>query len=75
MKPVRLGSWRTTAGNGVDVFLVASPELVRELALEWDRFPLSKADEAYYLTEILPAIELRAREYFELVGPALVVLG
>ncbi len=71
----KLGTWSCHSGNRCDVFIVPTLEPIRELALEWDRFPLSKADEACYLTEILPAIELRAREYFELVGPALVVLG
>ena len=70
----RLGTWTCPSGNSCDVFIVPGTE-VPELALEWDRFPLSDGDKAYYLVVLLPAITRRVKEYLELVGPHLTVLG
>ena len=66
-----LGTWQTPTGNSCDCFLRGRGEL----AFEWDRFPLSAADELYYRLAILPDVTRRAGEYLEITGRALVVMA
>jgi len=77
VKRARLGTWTTPSGNSVDVFIgpaARSRHLHRHLHFEWDRFPLTPSDEIYYVTAILPTVTKLAREYLEIVGPAVVVV-
>lgn len=73
MRRTLLGTWSTPSGNSCDVFVLPGEDPLRQLALEWDRYPLSPADEIHYVGIILPAITRRAREYLETPGTALVV--
>jgi hypothetical protein len=71
MTRARLGVWQTPHGNACDVFLVGDGP-ARDVVIEWDRYPLSAADEQHYTVAILPAITQRAREYLELPRAATV---
>jgi hypothetical protein len=68
----RLGTWDTPAGNSVDVFLSGEGSL-RQIACEWDRYPLSAEDELFYTLQILPQLTRRVQEYLERPGRTLVV--
>jgi hypothetical protein len=58
---IRLASWTCPSGNSVDVFFRQEVAGVEHVDLEWDEPPpLRPADEAYYLTVILPGIERAA---------------
>lgn len=71
-QPARLGTWRCPSGNAVSVVLHPARDCIRDLTFTWDT-TRSDEDYVFYLVEILPAVTRRAREYLELLGPALVI--
>lgn len=61
-----VGTWSTTRGNSVDVFLTGGLDGAGELTCAWDTFPLSPEDQAEYVVRIRPAIIHHTRALLEL---------
>jgi hypothetical protein len=58
MRRLLLGSWTLPSGNSVDAVLEVSPgDLPHyEPRCEWERFPPSKRDVAFYTRHIAPEV-------------------
>lgn len=75
MRRLLLGSWTLPSGNSVDAVLEVSPgdSPHYEARCEWERFPPSKRDAAYYRKHIAPQVYAKLAALLAPEGRMLVI--